>query len=846
MSNVAVIQEDQLEAEIEEGAENLQSDGLPAYSLMTREELLRVIAVRDRQVGELASAIAVLQSEKNNLGTLAHELLNSYSWKVTAPLRKLMKLKRALFPLLRFRTRLLRPTKVHNVAQQGTSFRVVGPTPYIELDSPSMPQGWVQVSADLKTKRGQLFFALYYRTGEGFSGADRVWLSLSDNNRSSIILKLPRGVRGLRLDPFDLEEEFALASVNFRELGSLNLFWHLCRGHLLSVIKNPKSAIHLLKRAALLARRGLIPALKNKLIAAVNFHDYPFWVKTYDDFRPADFTKMEQAVATLNRTPTISLIMPTYNSPEKYLRLAIDSVRAQVYPHWELCIADDASTHTSVRKVLEEYTRKDSRIKVVFRPENGHISEASNSAIELATGEYIAFLDHDDELTPDALLVVANAINTKPGAKFIYSDEDKKTAEGERFNPYFKSGWNPELLLSQNYVCHLTVYAADVVRAVGGLRQGFEGAQDWDLALRVVDSINEEEIVHIPHILYHWRVIEGSTAQSTSFKPYVLQAQKKAVEEHLQRKEEQATVKIQPEIAQLRVKFAIPSTKPRVSLVIPTRDMVRLLAQCVDSILQKTRYREFDIVIVDNGSKEQETLRYFEKLSQLANVKIIRDDSPFNFSRLNNLAITQVDTPLVGLINNDLEVISPDWLEEMVSHAVRTKVGAVGARLLYPNGLLQHGGVVLGIGGVAGHSHKGRPGHDVGYFNRIILPGCFSAVTAACLVMRKEIYDEVGGLDEVNFQVAFNDVDFCLRIREKGYRIVYNPYAELYHHESASRGYETTSPEKFARFEGEVERMKKRWGHLLKNDPYYNPNLTLLTEDFAFSYPPRRDRFWRA
>jgi len=379
----------------------------------------------------------------------------------------------------------------------------------------------------------------------------------------------------------------------------------------------------------------------------------------------------------------------------------------------------------------------------------------------------------------------------------------------------------------------------------GDFRSGFDGAQDWDLFLRIADATSAERIRHIPHILYHWRVIEGSTAQSTGAKPYVLEAQRKSVQEHLTRMGESgATVEILESISHMRVRRAVPSPEPLVSLIIPTKDKVELVSRCVQGILENTSYRNVEVIIVDNRSEEQETFDFFKEVSCDPRVVIHRDDGPFNFSRLNNDAVKIAKGEILGFLNNDLEVIEPDWLAEMVVHAVRPRVGAVGARLLYPNGLLQHGGVVLGIGGVAGHNHKGILRHDPGYFNRAILPQNLSAVTAACMLVRKEVFAEVGGFEEGALAVAFNDVDICLKIRSKGYLVTYTPYAELYHHESASRGYETT-PEKFARFEGEIETMRIRWKDVLDNDPYYNSNLTLLSEDFSFAFPSRAKKPWR-
>lgn len=570
-----------------------------------------------------------------------------------------------------------------------------------------------------------------------------------------------------------------------------------------------------------------------------NTRDYAKWVKNYDTLSDKIVNKMQAQIKEWYQPPLISIILPTYNTPEKYLKEALDSVLAQIYPHWELCIADDASPESHVRKVLERYAAKDKRIKVVFREQNGHISAASNSALELAQGELVTFLDHDDRLNRHALFWVVKDYFDYPHAKLWYSDEDKITEEGERYEPYFKSDWNPDLFLSHNLVTHLAVYRADLVRELGGLREGYEGAQDYDLVLRVVEKIHAAEIRHIPRILYHWRAIAGSTASRGDEKPYALIAAKKAISEFLSRKEVPAVVTESAEVmGAIRVQYKLPAEPPLVSLIIPTRNGKNLLHTCVESIVEKTEYENYEILIVDNQSDDPDTLAYFEQLEQREVARIIPYPHPFNYADMNNQAVEHARGEIIGLLNNDLEVINRGWLTEMVSHAARSEIGAVGARLWYPDHTLQHGGVVLGIGGVAGHSHKGWLKGDVGYFGRAAVIQNFTAVTAACLLVRKELFLRVHGLDGENLKIAFNDVDFCLRLHELGYRNLWTPNAELFHHESASRGYEDT-PEKAKRFERERQYMKRRWTNFLLMDPAYSPNLTLETQDFAFSWPPR-------
>lgn len=563
---------------------------------------------------------------------------------------------------------------------------------------------------------------------------------------------------------------------------------------------------------------------------------YRDWLAAYEI--PAErYPRLAAAQADWRGAPLISLVMPTYETREAELVAALESVLAQVYPRWELCIADDASRAPHVRRVLEEYRRRDARIKVAYRDRNGHISAASNSALELATGEFVGLMDHDDLLHPLALHFVAEAIVARPGCALVYTDEDKIGLDGSRCEPYFKCELNYELLLAHNMVCHLACYRTGRVRALGGFRPGFEGAQDYDLVLRFLEGLDPKQVVHVPRVLYHWRVGEGSTAMSAEEKPYAQEAARRAIAEHLRRVGLEGEVLPAPEAPGMnRVRFRVRKPEPHVAIVIPTRDRADLLGLAVDSILARTRYPHFSVVVVDNGSTEQTTFALFERLRK-AGVRILRDDSEFNFSALNNRAVRALESEFVCLMNNDIEVVNADWLEEMVAMADRPGVGAVGARLWYPDQRLQHGGVIVGLGGVAGHSHKYLSKGAVGYFYRAVLHQALSAVTAACLLIRRSIYEEVGGLDET-LRVAFNDIDFCLRVGAAGYRNVWTPYAEMIHHESASRGHETT-PEKQARFADEIMKMKTRWGEGLLRDPAYSPNLTLDREDFGIAWPPR-------
>ena len=532
----------------------------------------------------------------------------------------------------------------------------------------------------------------------------------------------------------------------------------------------------------------------------------------------------------MNR-PLISVLMPTFNTKIEFLRAAIESVLAQSYDRFELCIADDASTNAEVRQVLGDYVESDPRIKVVYREAQSGIARASNAALDIASGSWIAMLDHDDLLAPQALLRVAETINANPGAQLIYSDEDKISATGRRYNPYFKPAFSLELFRSQNYLNHLTVHRTKTVRGLGGWRPEFDGSQDYDLNLRIIERVDSSAIRHIPEVLYHWRAVAGSTALAVGEKDRAYTAGSRALNDHVNRLGLAAMVEEAPGVPFYRLRFAPPRPAPLVSLIVPTRDRADLLRMSVGSIIAKTTYEPFEVIIVDNGSVEDETRDLLSELGKEPRIRVLPYPHPFNYAALNNFAADAAKGELLGLVNNDIEVLSPDWLTEMVSWAAQEEVGCVGAKLYYPDRSIQHGGVILGIGGVAGHAHKTFPGTEAGYFGRLKVVQNLSAVTGACLVVRKQLYFDMGGLDEA-LSVAFNDVDLCLKLRDAGYRNVWTPYAELCHHESASRGYEHTR-ERRARFAKEVAHMKQKWGDALTSDPFYSPHLALDREDFS-------------
>jgi GT2 family glycosyltransferase len=563
---------------------------------------------------------------------------------------------------------------------------------------------------------------------------------------------------------------------------------------------------------------------------------YELWVEQFDCLDDAMRAAIRDRVVGLSYQPTITVIMPVFNPPPDLLRAAIDSVRAQLYTNWELCIADDCSPDVHVAETLGGYAALDPRIKVARRNENGHISAACNTALSLATGDWVVCLDHDDILAEHALALAVTALADHPDAGIVYSDEDKLDGGGTRHEPYFKPEFDPLLLIGQNFLNHLCMLRRELVTAVGGYREGYEGSQDWDLALRVSELLSPERVVHVPHVLYHWRAHGASTASALSAKPYAVEAGRRAVMDHLARTGRSGSVTRIPRSGHNRVTWDLPEPAPKVSVVIPTRDG-SLLERCVESVLAFTTYPNFELVVVDNSSRTLPTLAYLR--SNDDRVRVIRDERQFNYSAINNHAVEQTEGDVICLLNDDTEVIGGDWLTELVSHLLQPGVGAVGAKLYYDDGRIQHAGVVLGIHGVAGHSHRFFDRLSAGYFGRLQLAQNMSAVTAACMVVRREAWDQVGGLDEENLAIAFNDVDFCLRLRDAGWRVVWSPYAELIHHESVSRGPDVVGP-RVPEFVREFDYIQRRWGPLiLRNDPYYNPNLSLSAEDFSLAWPPR-------
>ena len=553
--------------------------------------------------------------------------------------------------------------------------------------------------------------------------------------------------------------------------------------------------------------------------------DYEQW---YENHKALPEELEKQKNEKWKRKPLISIVVPVYNTPQVFLRQMIESVQNQSYSEWELCIGNASPENKEMKKILEEY-KNDARIKEVEIPENKGISQNTNRAMEIASGEWIGLLDHDDLLAPNALYEIAKAVNEHPDAEVIYTDEDKVTTDlKEHFQPHLKPDFNLDLLRSNNYICHFFVAGRDLIKRVGGFRPEFNGAQDYDLILRCTEQA--KQIVHIPKILYHWRVHKASTADNPASKMYAFDAGKRAIEEHLVRCRTKGTVQHTKDLGFYRVKYEVCG-EPLVSIIIPNKDQSEALKKCLDSIREKTSYRNYEIIIVENNSEEPETFAFYKKIAG-EKIKVVTWEGEFNYSAINNFGVRHARGDYLLLLNNDVEIINGDWLTEMLSHCQRKEVGIVGAKLYYPDNTIQHAGIIIGIGGVAGSVFVGLPRAFSGYLHKASIQLDLSAVTAACMLVKRSVFEQVGGLEE-KLKVAFNDVDFCLRVREKGYLVVYDPYAELYHYESKTRGAEDTK-EKIRRFQTEIEYMRSHWiGLLKKGDPYYNCNLSLTKWDYS-------------
>ncbi len=538
----------------------------------------------------------------------------------------------------------------------------------------------------------------------------------------------------------------------------------------------------------------------------------------------------KQRARKWDRTPLLSIVVPAYRTPEEFLEQMMDSLLAQSYENWELCIANGSPEDDRMQKVLREYTKKDSRIRVKNLEENLGIAGNTNAALAMASGEFVGLLDHDDLLAPNALYEVADRIVADEQTDVLYTDEDKVTTDlKEHFQPHFKPDFSIDLLRSNNYICHFFVVRRTLLEKTGGFRREFDGAQDYDFIFRCTEAA--EKIVHIPEVLYHWRTHKESTADNPVSKMYAFEAGKRAIESHLERCREQGVVSHTKDMGFYRVDYPVQGS-PLVSVVIPNKDHSDMLMRCVNSIKEKTTWKNYEIIIAENNSVQKETFDCYQKLQEDSRIRVITWEREFNYSAINNFAVREARGEYLLFLNNDVEVISEGWMTFMLGNCQREEVGIVGAKLYYPDDTIQHAGTIIGIGGIAGHAFLNMPRSRTGYLHKASIQLNVSAVTAACMMMKRSVFESLQGFEE-RLSVAFNDVDLCLRTVQAGYLVVYLPWAQLYHYESRSRGAED-SEEKIRRFQGEIEFMRSRWIGLLKSgDPYYNKNLTLSKWNYS-------------
>lgn len=702
--------------------------------------------------------------------------------------------------------------------------------------------GWYLIRISIASLEGEIASpALYPDYGEGASEATKI--DLPEPGAAGGIFAVvcfSSTLKTLRFDPTITQSRFSVANAELLKVSRIRALTEMLGairrlGGQRSFGEKSPPLIEFVRRGLVGGKSEALGYLIARYRASLNESTFCYarWLRMYGNASPSSDSS-ESGLAGRADGPLISIVMPTHCTPVSLLRKAIDSVIAQTYDNWQLCIADDASSPV-VRDLLSKYAELDRRIVVHLRDERGHICKASNDALALADGEYIGFLDHDDELTADALDVMARAIGHHASAGIFYSDEDKIGLDGSLCEPNFKPGWNPDLMRSQNYMCHFVVIRKALIHEAGGFRCGFEGAQDHDLLLRCIERTSADGIVHVPKVLYHWRMMPGSTALGVGQKSYALEAGCRAIEEHLARTGVRGHVTVNS-FGHYRIHRELDA-RPDVCIVIPTRDRVDLLRTCVQSVLENTEYRNFRVLVIDNGSTDIATIEYLKSVQEHAQVDVVEYSAPFNFSAIVNFGVSRSKEELICILNNDTEVISDGWLTEMVQHAVRKEVGVVGCMLYYPDATIQHAGVVLGFGGIAGHAHLRLPRGSAGYVGRAAVVQNYMAVTGAAMMVRRTVFEQVGGFYE-GLGVAFNDIDFCMRVAVLGYWNVWTPFCELYHHESASRGLDD-APEKRARFMSEVDMMRRRWGDVLDNDPAYNPNLALNGRMFSLSFPPR-------
>jgi GT2 family glycosyltransferase len=797
-----------------------RSPGDREFELAAEAETLRaIIETQKQEIHEYVRRTLVLRN-------YAEALDESASWRLLAPLRWL---RHQLRPRGFAAEHLIPWSGLEPVtnAAPGT-WQALHDDPQF-LVSCYLPAGWLRVRLKLHAPaRGQIEF---YGERRGDFGTNTLLGQFSlahGETDEEFFLYLDKPTRALRIDPIDHAGTFRIDRLDVTPRPA----WTLAHDSLrrkLRLLKAYRNTWPVLGRGLALFFTGRWTTVAAKWKLGLNdprcirhgFYEpdaaYEKWLARRR-LTDADRTEQREWAEGLDDPPRISVVMPTFNTPERFLRLAIESVLRQTYPHWELCIADDGSDQPHVRAVLEDYAAQDERIKLAAPGRHGGIAAASNAALELATSDYVALLDHDDELAEHAFYRMAQAIVADPAADMFYSDEDKLQPDGKRVRPFFKPDWSPEFFLGCMYTCHLGVYRTKLVREVGGFRPEFDGAQDYDLVLRVVEQT--ERIVHVPDVLYHWRVVPNSTAAGVGAKPHAHAAGLRALQEHLRRTTRPGRAEVGPSAGLNWVRFDLIGT-PTVSIIVPSLcspsadGRPSMLERCVASINRVSRHWRFEIIVADRHTMAPE----MEQALAKSGVKRVTYDEPFNWSRVNNLAAKQATGDHLLFLNDDTEAVEPEWLDAMLEFSQQPGIGVVGAKLVFPDGGLQHVGVTL-PGGKPGHPFYGYPARHTGYYCRNVLPHNCSAVTGACLMTRRDVFEAAGGFDE-SFPLNYNDIDYCLKVRRLGYRVVYTPHARVMHHESVSKS---------GVYEEELDAFRAKWGEVV--DPYYNPNLNPETFDY--------------
>lgn len=699
----------------------------------------------------------------------------------------------------------------------------------------NMPQYFIDyIDVDMEARRCMVSGWAVYQTPLDIyvenENKERVKCSLERVNRPDVQQQYQEfdvgKERGFFLDiPIEEEKGFrvVLAAGGHRTIRYVSLQKRKMAGE--------KIGVYYRKGMRYLKLHGAAGFAKKLVKKAEDYKNRPYpYTKWYPEHMASERELEQQRKTTFAYAPLISIVIPLYNTPVPYLKELLDSVQAQTYPNFQLCLADGSDNSRTGDYIRENY-ETDKRIQYKLLENNAGISENTNEAIKMATGEFIMFSDHDDTLAPNALFEIVKEMNENPGTDVVYTDEDKVTMDGKRyFDPHFKPDFNLDMLRCNNYICHIFVVKREILERVGMLRKEFDGAQDFDFILRCCEKA--QNIRHVAKILYHWRNHPASTAGNPESKMYAYEAGRNAVQAHYDRIGMKAEVSMTEQWGRYRTKLFVEG-EPLVTIIIPNKDHKKELKTCVDSLFEKTSYQNFEILIIENNSTGKEIFAYYKELEAAhENVRVLIWEKEFNYSAINNFGAEHARGEYLLLLNNDIEVKTENWMEEMVSYCQREDVGIVGAKLLFPNEKIQHAGVILGMGpsGTAGHLFYNFPGDQFVYAGRSQTTQDLSAVTAACMMVKKELYQKVGGMDEA-FQVAFNDIDFCLRVRQTGKLVVFQAYAELYHHESLTRGYETSQKNK-KRFKEEIKLFKTRWKDLLEaGDPYYNPNLTLRRSD---------------